>query len=68
VRLVQPLIDLVRYWRSLDLNWHVFYGLPTVIFGVLVIAALRWWSPLVLVPAAALVGYVFRFDEAFKGP
>jgi hypothetical protein len=66
VRLFRPLVDLVRYWRSLDLNWHIFYGLPTLLFGVLVIAAMRWWALAVLVPAAALVGYIFRFDDAFR--
>jgi hypothetical protein len=61
-----PVADLLHYWRSLDLSYHPFYGLPLVIIGVLLIAALHWWSVLVIVPLFALVVYVFRFDDVFR--
>jgi hypothetical protein len=35
---------------------------------VLLIAALRWWAPLVIVPLFALVVYVFRLDEFIGHP
>jgi hypothetical protein len=63
VRFAAPIFDLLRYWRSLGLGYHPLYGLPLVIVGVLLIAALRWWSLLAIIPLVALVVYVFHFDE-----
>lgn len=60
------MVDVVRYWRSLDLVLHPIYSLLLVIIGVLIIVALGWWAILVLGPYVFLIGYVFRFDEPFR--
>jgi hypothetical protein len=66
VRLFKPLLDLLRYWRSLELNYHQFYGPPLVIVGVLLIAAFHWWSLLMTVPLLGFVVYLFHWDT-FRG-
>lgn len=63
VRLSNPLVDLLRYWRSLELDYHQYYGPPLVVLGALLIAAFHWWSLLIIVPLLAFVAYLFHWDE-----
>jgi hypothetical protein len=67
MRLSKPLLDLLRYWRSRELNYHQYYGPPLVIVGVLLIAAFHWWSLLVIVPLLAIVVYLFHWEDVFGG-